>query len=308
RGARPGRTRGDARRRRPRRVGAAARRPGRNRRRQPAARRPESPAGRGRPVSAPAGGGREGFNLSAVALRFPQLTLFILLLVAAAGVWSYLHIGQREDPDFTFRAMVVRTIWPGATTSQVDEVVTNRIEKTLQEVPYFKHTTSYSRPGESLIILELEDSSPPEEVAQVWYQVRKKVGDIRRLLPEEVMGPFFNDEFGDVFGTIYAITGDGFDLEELRRTAESVRQELLRVPDVQKIELFGVQDQRIYIEVSSRQLATLGITAQQIAEQLQAQNVVAPGGVIAGESHSVPLRVTGQFDSVAQIESLTLDA
>ncbi len=251
---------------------------------------------------------REGFNLSAVALRFPQLTLFILLLVAAAGTWSYLHIGQREDPDFTFRAMVVRTIWPGATTSQVDEVVTNRIEKTLQEVPYFKHTVSYSRPGESLIVLELEDSSPPGEVAQIWYQVRKKVGDIRRLLPDEVVGPFFNDEFGDVFGTIYAITGDGFDLEALRRTAEDVRQELLRVPDVQKIELFGVQEQRIYIEVSSQQLATLGVSAQQIAEQLQAQNVVAPGGVIAGESYSVPLRVTGQFDSVEQIQSLTLDA
>lgn len=259
-------------------------------------------------MSAPREGGGEGFNLSAVALRFPQLTLFILLLVAAAGAWSYLHIGQREDPDFTFRAMVVRTVWPGATTSQMDEVVTNRIEKTLQEVPYFKHTTSYSRPGESLIILELEDSSPPGEVAQVWYQVRKKVGDIRRLLPQEVIGPFFNDEFGDVFGTIYAITGDGFDLEELRRTAESVRQELLRVPDVQKIELFGVQDQRIYIEVSSRQLATLGVSAQAIAQQLQAQNVVAPGGVISGESHSIPLRVTGQFDSVEEIESLTLDA
>src|SRR5690606_28529093 len=204
--------------------------------------------------------------------------------------------------------MVVRTIWPGATTSQVDEVVTNRIEKTLQEVPYFKHTTSYSRPGESLIILELEDTSPPEEVAQIWYQVRKKVGDIRRLLPGEVVGPFFNDEFGDVFGTIYAITGDGFDLEELRRTAEDVRQELLRVPDVQKIELFGVQEQRIHIEVTSQQIATLGITAQQIAEQLQAQNVVAPGGVISGEAYSVPLRVTGQFDSVEQIESLTLNA
>ncbi|MCO5119880.1 MAG: efflux RND transporter permease subunit [Burkholderiaceae bacterium] len=253
------------------------------------------------------GGEGERFNLSALALRFPQLTLFVLVLVAAAGAWSYLQIGQREDPDFTFRAMVVRTIWPGATTSQVDEVVTNRIEKTLQEVPYFRHTTSYSRPGESLIILELEESSPPGEVEAIWYQVRKKVGDIRPMLPDEVIGPFFNDEFGDVFGTIYAITGDGFDLEELRRVAESVRQELLRVPDVQKIELFGIQDQRIYIEVSSRQLATLGIGAQQIAEQLQAQNVVAPGGIVSGETHSVPLRVTGQFDSVAEIESLNLD-
>src|SRR5690606_6489860 len=204
------RGRRDARRRDPGRIGSASGRPGGRGGREPAAGGPEGPAGRDRQLSAAGDGRREGFNLSAVALRFPQLTLFVLLLVAAAGAWSYLHICQREDPDYTFRAMVVRTIWSGATSSQVDEVVTNRGEKTLQEVPYFKHTTSYSRPGESLIILELEDTSPPEEVAQIWYQVRKKVGDIRRLLPGEVVGPFFNDEFGDVFGTIYAITGDGF--------------------------------------------------------------------------------------------------
>lgn len=258
-------------------------------------------------MSGPAVDGSGRFNLSAAALRFPQLTLFLILLVAVAGIWSYLHIGQREDPDFTFRAMVVRTLWPGATTTQVDEIVTNRIEKSLQEVPYFKHTRSYSRPGESLIVLELEDTAPPREVQQLWYQVRKKIGDVRIELPEEILGPFFNDEFGDVFGTIYAITGDGFDLEDLRQVAEDVRQELLRVPDVQKVALFGTQEQRIFIEVSSRELATLGITAQQIAAQLQAQNVVAPGGIIHGETLSIPLRVSGQFDSVAEIKALTLE-
>ena len=182
------------------------------------------------------------FNLSAAALRFPQLTLFFVLVVALAGALAYLRLGQREDPDFTFRAMVVRTLWPGATTTQVDEAITDRIERKLQEIPYFKWTRSYSKPGESLIVLELEDTAPPREVPQLWYQVRKKIDDIRATLPPEAIGPFFNDEFGDVFGTIYAFTGDGFSMEELRRVVEGVRQELLRVPDVQKIELFGVQE------------------------------------------------------------------
>ncbi|HRO59056.1 MAG TPA: efflux RND transporter permease subunit [Burkholderiaceae bacterium] len=246
------------------------------------------------------------FNLSAAALRFPQLTLFFLIVVGIAGTMAYLQLGQREDPDFTFRAMVIRTIWPGATTEQVDEVITDRIERKLQEVPYYKWTRSYSKPGESLIILELEDTSPPDEVTHIWYQVRKKIGDISNTLPPEAIGPFYNDEFGDVFGTIYAFTGDGFTHEELRRIVEDVRQELLRLPDVQKIELFGVQDQRIYIEISPQSLATLGIDPQQIAEQLQAQNVVTPAGVVQGERRAVPMRVTGQFDSVRDVESLRL--
>jgi len=247
------------------------------------------------------------FNLSAAALRFPQLTLFFLLVVAIAGTLAYLSLGQREDPDFTFRAMVVRTIWPGATTEQVDEMITDRLERKLQETPYFKWTRSHSKPGESLIVLELLDTAPARDVAQIWYQVRKKIGDIRATLPPEAIGPFFNDEFGDVFGTIYAFTGDGFTHEELRQVVERVRQELLRVRDVQKIELFGVQEQRIYIEISPQSLATLGIDPQQIAEQLQAQNLVAPAGAVQGESRAVPMRVTGQFDSVREIESLRLN-
>ncbi|MGE0806901.1 MAG: efflux RND transporter permease subunit [Burkholderiaceae bacterium] len=252
--------------------------------------------------------GRETrWNLSAAALRFPQLTLFFLLVVAVAGTISYLRLGQREDPDFTFRAMVIRTIWPGATTEQVDEAVTDRLERKLQETPYFKWTRSYSKPGESLIVLELLDTAPPREVPQIWYQVRKKIGDIRASLPQEVIGPFFNDEFGDVFGSIYAFTGDGFTMEELRRTVEDVRQELLRLPNVQKIELFGVQDQKIYVEISPQALASLGLDPQRIAEQLQAQNVVSPAGTVQGESRAVPLRVTGQFDSVREVQELRLD-
>ncbi|HMS80934.1 MAG TPA: efflux RND transporter permease subunit, partial [Burkholderiaceae bacterium] len=248
-----------------------------------------------------------GFNVSAAAIRHPQLTLFFLLVVAIAGTLAFFKLGQREDPDFAFRGMVIRTLWPGATTEQVDRQVTDRIEKKLQETPYFKGTRSYSKPGESLIVLELLDTAPRREVPQIWYQVRKKVGDIRATLPAEAIGPFFNDEFGDVFGTIYAFTGDGFSLAELRDAVEAVRQELLRLPDVAKVELVGQQDEKVFVELSPQLLANLGIDPQRIAEQLAAQNVVAPAGTIQGESRQVPLRVTGQFDTVREVEELRLN-
>ena len=245
-------------------------------------------------------------NISASAIRHPQLTLFVLLVVAYAGVASFFALGQREDPDFAFRGMVIRTLWPGATTEQVDQQVTDRIEKKLQEVPYYKWTRSYSKAGESLIVLELQDTAPAKEVPQIWYQVRKKVGDIRATLPAEAQGPFFNDEFGDVFGTIFALTGDGFTLAELRDVAERVRQELLRLPNVQKVELVGVQDEKIYVELSPQVLANLGIDPQAISAQLQAQNVVAPAGAVQGETRAIPLRVTGQFDTEREVRELRL--
>ena len=245
-------------------------------------------------------------NVSAAAIRHPQLTLFFLIVVAVAGVLSYARLGQREDPDFAFRAMVIRTLWPGATTEQVDLQVTDRIEKKLQEVPYYKWTRSYSKAGESLIVLELLDTAPAKEVPQIWYQVRKKVGDIRVTLPAEAQGPFFNDEFGDVFGTIFAFTGDGFTLTELRDTVEGVRQELLRLPNVQKVELVGVQDDKIYIELSTQVLANLGLDAQALGAQLQAQNLITPAGAVQLESRAVPLRVSGQFDTVREVQELRL--
>lgn len=256
------------------------------------------------PIDPPA---PSGWNLSALALRHPQLTLFLLMVVAISGTLAFFNLGQREDPDFVFRAMVIRTIWPGATTEQVDAQITDRIEKKLQEVPYFKWTRSHSKPGESLIVLELQDVAPRAEVPQIWYQVRKKVGDIRSQLPAESVGPFFNDEFGDVFGTIYAFTGDGFTLAELRAQVEAVRQELLRLPDVSKVELIGVQDERVFVEVSPLALANLGIDAQRIAEQLSAQNLIAPAGTVQGMTRQVPLRVTGQFDTLAEVRELRLN-
>lgn len=245
-------------------------------------------------------------NVSGATIRHPQLALFFLLVVALAGAFAFVGLGQREDPDFAFRGMVIRTLWPGATTAQVDQQITDRIEKKLQEVPYFKWTNSHSKPGESLIVLELLDTAPPKEVPAIWYQVRKKVADIRAQLPSEALGPFFNDEFGDVFGTIYAFTGDGFSLAQLRDRVEAVRQELLRLPNVQKIELVGTVDERIYVEVSPYALANLGVDPASIAAQLQAQNVVVPTGVVQGESRAVPIRVSGQFGSVREVEELRL--
>src|SRR5204863_17891 len=202
--------------------------------------------------------------LSAPAQPYKELTLFFLVVIATAGPAADLQLGHRRDPPLTCRAMVIRTMWPGATAEQVDKQITDRIEKKLQETPYYKWTRTYSKPGESLIILELLDTAAPRDVPEIWYQVRKKLGDIRHTLPPEAIGPFFNDEFGDVFGSIYAFTADGFTLSQLRDYVENVRQELLRLPNVAKIELIGVQDDKIFVELSTKKLASLGIDAQAI--------------------------------------------
>ena len=246
------------------------------------------------------------FNLSAAALKYRELTLFILLAIAIGGVGAYFQLGQREDPDFAFRAMVIRTLWPGATAEQIDRQVTDRIEKKLQETPYYKYTRSHSKPGESLIILELKDTAAPKDVPGIWYQVRKKVGDMRATLPAEAIGPFFNDEFGDVFGSIYAFTGDGFNHSELRDHVEHVRQELLRLPNVAKIELVGVQDDKIYVELSTKKLASLGIDPALIAQALATQNAIVSPGSVETKDSSVALRVSGQLDSVAAVAGLLL--
>lgn len=246
------------------------------------------------------------FNLSAAALKYRELTLFFILAIALGGVAAFFKLGQREDPDFAFRAIVIRTLWPGANAEQVDLQVTDRIEKKLQETPYFKLTRSYSKPGESLIILELLDTATPKEVPAVCYQVRKKIGDIRQTLPAEALGPFFNDEFGDVFGSIYAFTADGYTHSELRDHVERVRQELLRLPNVAKIELIGVQEDRIFIELPSKKLASLRLDPAAIAQALQVQNAIISPGSVETRDSSVALRVTGQLDSVKAVADLLL--
>ena len=246
------------------------------------------------------------FNLTALALRQRELSWFFIAVVAIAGILSYSKLGQREDPDFTFRGMVIRTLWPGATTQQVDEQVTARIVKKLQEVPYYRDTFSYSRNGESITILRLLDTAPREQVPQLWYQVRKKIGDIQNTLPAGANAPNFNDEFGDVFGSIYAFTGDGFSLDELRHYAEIAQQQLIKLPDVAKVNLVGVQPQQITVAISTQRLATLGIPPLAIAQAIQSQDIVQEAGRLHAADFSVPLRVRGNFESVDELNKLPL--
>jgi multidrug efflux pump len=249
---------------------------------------------------------REGFNLSKWALDHPALTRYLMVVLMLLGFAAYFQLGQDEDPPFTFRAMVVRTNWPGATAQQVAEQVTDKIERVLQEVPYADKIRSYSKPGESQIIFQIKDSSRPGEVANVWYTVRKKIGDMRFQLPAGVQGPFFNDDFGDVYGVIYALESDGFNYAELKTFADDVRQQLLRVQDVAKVELFGVQDEKVYVEISQKRLAQLGLDIAQVLQQMGQQNAVESAGAVQTPLDVVQVRVAGQFEAVEQLRAMPI--
>jgi len=250
----------------------------------------------------------KGFNLSRWALEHIPLTRYLMAALLLGGIISYNGLGQDEDPPFTFRVMVVRAIWPGATAVQMAEQVTDKLEKKLQETPYIDMIKSYSKPGETLIMLQLRESTPPRETAASWYQVRKKIGDIRPTLPAGVIGPFFNDEFGDTFGSIFAISGDGFTYAEMKDYADFVRQQLLKVPLVSKVEQFGVQDEKINIEFSHKKFAQLGVPFEVIANQIATQNVVEATGVIVTPTDNLQVRVTGALNTVKDLEDLELRA
>lgn len=249
-----------------------------------------------------------GFNLSRWALEHIALTRYLMVALLLGGIFSYSKLGQDEDPPFTFRAMVVRAAYPGATALQMAEQITDVLEKKLQETPYVDKIRSYSKPGETLIILELRESTPPREVAAAWYQVRKKLGDIRGTLPPGVQGPYFNDEFGDTFGSIFAISGDGFNYAEIKKYADFVRQQLLRVPAVAKVELYGVQDEKINVTFSQKKFATLGITFESLISQIGTQNAVESAGVLVTRTDNLQVRVTGALKSVKDLENLALRA
>ncbi|MEN9891191.1 MAG: hypothetical protein RLY78_1486 [Pseudomonadota bacterium] len=267
---------------------------------------PPSPPSDGPPVAARASGSAGGFNLSRWAIDHPALTRYLMVVLMALGLAAWFQLGQDEDPPFTFRIMVVQAFWPGATAREVAEQVTDRIERTLQDVPHVDILRSYTKPGESLTLLEVKDSTPPKEVANVFYQARKKLGDARGNLPAGVLGPVVNDDFGDVYGTIYALSADGFSPEELRRAAERVRDRLLRVPDVAKIELFGVQPEKIWIDLPARRAAALGIDLSQVLAQLSAQNAVESSGLVDGGSQNLQVRVDGALRSVEQLRELPI--
>jgi multidrug efflux pump subunit AcrB len=246
------------------------------------------------------------FNLSKWAIDHPALTRYLMIVLMVLGVAAYFQLGQDEDPPFTFRAMVVRTYWPGATAQQVAEQVTDKIERTLQEVPYADKIRSYSKPGESQIIFQIKDSSKPTDVPNVWYSVRKKIGDIRYTLPPGVQGPFFNDDFGDVFGVIYALDAPGFTPAEVKKFADDVRQQLLRVADVAKVEQFGVQDEKIFIEIPQKRLAQLGLDVGSVLAQLSQENAVENAGAVQAPLDVLQVRIGGQFETEAQLRAMPI--
>ena len=248
------------------------------------------------------------FNLSEWALEHRSFVLYLMVALAIIGTLSYGRLGQSEDPPFTFKVMVVRTTWPGATAREVEEQITDRIEKKLQETPNLDFLRSYSKPGESQIFVVAKDSAPASSVPEIFYQVRKKVGDIRATLPAGIQGPFFNDEFGDTLGNLYALTGDGFTYAQLYDYANRVRLDLMRVPDVAKVDIIGDQDQKVFVEASNTKLATLGIDPQQILATLQTQNAMTSAGNFDTQSDRIFLRTTGDFDSVASIRNMTIRA
>ncbi len=250
----------------------------------------------------------KGINLSEWALKHPQMIAFLLLLLSVAGLLAYRGLGQKEDPDFTIKTMVVQAYWPGSSAQQMADQVTDKLEKKLQEVAEIDYTSTYVKPGETQIKVNLREDVPPRAVPDVWYQVRKKVGDIQHTLPKGTQGPFFNDEFGDTFGNLYAITGDGFDYADLRRFADAARNEFLRVSDVNKVDLVGKQEERIYVETSTAKLASLGLDPALIASTLAQTNAIAAAGTVQTTGERVRLAVSGEFDSVERIRAIGIHA
>ncbi|HRL77740.1 MAG TPA: efflux RND transporter permease subunit [Candidatus Accumulibacter phosphatis] len=249
-----------------------------------------------------------GPNLSEWALKKRSLVVLLMILAVVAGVMSFFKLGRGEDPAITTRTMVVAAGWPGATVDETMKQVTERLERTLQETDYLDRLRSYTIAGQTTIFVDLKQATPPHKIPDIWYQVRKNIGDMRHALPQGVLGPFLNDDFGDTFGIIYGFTADGFGFRELRDHVEAARSRLLQVPDVSKIEVMGAQDEQIFIEFSTERLAGLRLNLSQIVATLQAQNLVRPAGTIQGEQERVFLRVTGAFDSERDIEAVNIVA
>ena len=247
------------------------------------------------------------FNLSEWALAHRSVVLYLMIVLALMGGLAYTQLGQSEDPPFTFKVMVVRTNWPGATARDVEQQVTDRIERKLQELP-IEWVRSYSKPGESLVFVSFRDSLPAKAIPELKYQARKKVGDIRNTLPQGIQGPFFNDEFGDTYTNVYAITGDGFGYRELDDFADRIRAELLRVPGVAKVDKIAAQEEKVYIELSNSKLATLGVEPAQILQSLAAQNAVVAAGAFETATDRIHVRASGTFDSIDAIRDFSIRA
>lgn len=246
------------------------------------------------------------YNLSEWALKNKGLILYFMLLLGIVGIVSYSKLAQSEDPPFTFKVMVIQTYWPGATAEEVSLQVTDRIEKELMSTGKYERIMAFSRPGESMVTFVAKDSLRSNQIPDVWYQVRKKVGDIKQQLPSGVQGPFFNDEFGDTFGNIYVLTGKDFDYGILKEYADRLQLQLQRVKDVGKVNLVGLQDQKIWIELSNTKVTQLGIPVTAIQQALQQQNTVASAGFFETGTDRIQMRVSGQLQSVDELKQMPL--
>jgi multidrug efflux pump subunit AcrB len=246
------------------------------------------------------------FNLSLWAIKNAAITRYLMIALLVLGIAAYFQLGQDEDPPFTFRAMVVRTLWPGATAVQVAEQVTNKIERTLQEVPNVDKIRSFSHPGESMIIFFIKDSAPSKDIPNLFYTVRKKIADSKSYLPIGVNGPYFDDDFGDTYGVIYAMSAKGYSASEVRDFTTFVRQRLLQVKDVGKVNIYGLQEEQVYVELSRKKMAQYSLTPVAVAQQLNQQNTIEAGGNVETRSFSMPIRVGGPFENIADVKAMPL--
>ncbi len=248
------------------------------------------------------------FNLSAWAVRHPALITFFILALGIAGMQSFFKLGRAEDPNFTIKNVIITAIWPGATATEMQAQVADRIEKKLQELPYFDKVETYTKPGFSAMNMGFKDYTPAREVPQLFYQLRKKLGDIKGELPADLIGPNINDEYGDVDSILYTLTGTGADFAQLKRIAESIRQQILKLKNVTKVNIYGVQDERIFVEFNHAKLATLGISPQTIFASLSKQNAITPSGVIETSAQRIALRVTGALEGEKAVAETPVEA
>ncbi|WP_017901982.1 efflux RND transporter permease subunit [Pseudomonas asplenii] len=246
------------------------------------------------------------FNLSEWALKHQSFVWYLMFVALLMGVFSYINLGREEDPSFTIKTMIIQTQWPGATVDETLEQVTDRIEKKLEELDSLDYVKSYTRPGESTVFVFLRDTTSGKDIPQIWYQVRKKIDDIRGEFPQDIQGPGFNDEFGDVFGSVYAFTSDGLTMRQLRDYVEQVRAQIRDVPGLGKIEMIGEQNEVLYLNFSTRKLAALGIDQRQVVQSLQSQNAVTPAGVIEAGPERISVRASGQYASEKDLQAVNL--
>ncbi|WP_314017766.1 efflux RND transporter permease subunit [Dialister invisus] len=248
----------------------------------------------------------KGLNLAEWAIRHKQIVYFFIIAIITGGLWSYFHLGRSEDPDFTIRQAVVTAAWPGASAQQITQQVTDPLEKKLQDTKGLDYIKSFTHDGKTVIYVNLKDSVPKEEMQTRWHEIRNLVNDEWGSLPSGVMGPYINDRFDDVYGSIYAVTGDGFSYEEKRKYAENIRRRLTGVEDVQKVELLGVQKQEIYVEMDQNKLASFGMRPSDVFAMLQQQGAMMPAGMIHTDSRNVAIRVEGLLDTVELLKELPI--